>query len=135
MAAAYVSSGCHAAAAHQTTAAADAVLAEERARGMETAAYYEGFQARAGAVKNGLLRFLLDAARDGHSVAAYGAAAKGNTLLNYAGVKPDLAALRLRRRPFQAGHADARQPYPDPAARSAGRAAAGLRAHPALEHR
>jgi len=55
--------GCHAAAAHQTTAAADAVLAEERARGMETAAYYEGFQARAGAVKNGLLRFLLDAAR------------------------------------------------------------------------
>lgn len=82
--------GCHEAAAHQTTAAADAVLAEERTRGMETAAYYEGFQARADAVKNGLLRFLLDAARDGRSVAAYGAAAKGNTLLNYAGVKPDL---------------------------------------------
>jgi len=41
-------------------------------------------------VKDGLLRFLLDAKRDGKTVAAYGAAAKGNTLLNYAGVKPDL---------------------------------------------
>lgn len=82
--------GCHEAAAHQTTAVADAVLAEERARGMETPEFYEGFQDRADAVKDGLLRFLLDARRDGRSVAAYGAAAKGNTLLNYAGVKPDL---------------------------------------------
>ena len=54
------------------------------------AAFYTGFQARADAVKDGLLRFLLDAKRDGKTVAAYGAAAKGNTLLNYAGVKPDL---------------------------------------------
>lgn len=81
---------CHENAPHQQTAAADAVLAEERACGMETAAFYEGFQDRADTVKNGLLRFLLDARRDGRSVAAYGAAAKGNTLLNYAGVKPDL---------------------------------------------
>jgi SAM-dependent methyltransferase len=82
--------GCHETAAHPATAAAAAVLAEERARGMEGARYYEGFQARADAAKNGLLRFLLDASRDGHAVAAYGAAAKGNTLLNYAGVRPDL---------------------------------------------
>jgi hypothetical protein len=41
-------------------------------------------------VKDGFLRFLLDAKRDGKTVAGYGAAAKGNTLLNYGGVKPDL---------------------------------------------
>ncbi len=82
--------GCHAAAAHPETAGARAVLEEERRRGMETAAFYAGFQTRADAVKDGLLRFLLDAKRDGKTVAAYGAAAKGNTLLNYAGVKPDL---------------------------------------------
>lgn len=82
--------GCLTDASHQTTDRARAVLAEEIARGMEDAAFYEGFQARADAVKDGLLRFLIDAKRDGRSVAAYGAAAKGNTLLNYAGVKPDL---------------------------------------------
>ncbi len=82
--------GCHEDASHTRTGAADAVLAEEHSRGMADAPFYEGFQSRADAVKDGLLRFLLDAKRDGHSVAAYGAAAKGNTLLNYAGVKPDL---------------------------------------------
>jgi hypothetical protein len=82
--------GCHAAASHAETAGARAVLEEERRRGMETSAFYAGFQTRADAVKDGLLRFLLDAKRDGKTVAAYGAAAKGNTLLNYAGVKPDL---------------------------------------------
>ena len=82
--------GCHKAAGHATVARAGDLLAEERARGMETGAFYEGFQTRAEAVKNGLLSFLLDAKRDGRSVAGYGAAAKGNTLLNFAGVKPDL---------------------------------------------
>lgn len=82
--------GCHAAADHAETDNARAVLAEERRRGMDGADFYTGFQSRADAVKDGLLRFLLDAKRDGKSTAAYGAAAKGNTLLNYAGVKPDL---------------------------------------------
>lgn len=82
--------GCHAGASHAETDAARAVLDEERRRGMDRAAFYAGFQTRADAVKDGLLRFLLDAKRDGKTVAAYGAAAKGNTLLNYAGVKPDL---------------------------------------------
>lgn len=82
--------GCHVGASHPETAAARAILAEERARGMDDRAFYEGFQARADAVKDGLLRFLLDAKRDGKTVAGYGAAAKGNTLLNYGGVKPDL---------------------------------------------
>lgn len=82
--------GCHAGASHRATAGAEAILAEELARGMDGAAFYEGFQSRADAVKNEFLRFLIDAKRNGRSVAGYGAAAKGNTLLNYAGVKPDL---------------------------------------------
>lgn len=82
--------GCHIAASHPETDRARAVQAEERRRGMDGAAFYAGFQTRADAVKDGLLWFLLDAKRDGKLVAAYGAAAKGNTLLNYAGVKPDL---------------------------------------------
>lgn len=82
--------GCHDGAAHAATPALAALLAEEHRRGMATLDYYAAFQPRADQVKDAFLRFLLDAKRDGHSVAAYGAAAKGNTLLNYAGVKPDL---------------------------------------------
>ena len=80
---------CRASARHSVTPAVAALAAEERARGMHTA-YYTDFQARAETVKNPFLRFLLDARADGCSVAAYGAAAKGNTLLNFAGVRRDL---------------------------------------------
>jgi SAM-dependent methyltransferase len=66
------------------------LLAEERAAGMQTAGFYGGFQERAERVKDDLLTFLIGARREGRRVAAYGAAAKGNTLLNFAGVKPDL---------------------------------------------
>lgn len=62
----------------------------ETERGMGCDAYYIAFQAQAEAVKNDFLQFLLQARSEGKSVAAYGAAAKGNTLLNFAGVKPDL---------------------------------------------
>lgn len=82
--------GCRDAAAHAETPAVAALLAEETRRGMDGPDYYRAFQEKADAVKDGLLRFLLDARRAGRSVAGYGAAAKGNTLLNYAGVRPDL---------------------------------------------
>lgn len=82
--------GCHQAAGHDRKSAVETVLAEEHRRGMDTNGYYEGFQVRADGIKDGLLRFLLKAKQDGMSVAGYGAAAKGNTLLNYAGVRPDL---------------------------------------------
>lgn len=62
----------------------------ERERGIMNIATYLSFQSRADQAKDGLLRFLLDQKQAGIRVAAYGAAAKGNTLLNYAGVKPDL---------------------------------------------
>ncbi len=67
-----------------------AMLAREEALGMKTAAYYGKTQADAVKIKRDLLQFLLKAQEDGKTVAAYGAAAKGNTLLNYAGVRDDL---------------------------------------------
>ena len=57
---------------------------------MKTAAYYGKTQADAVKIKRDLLQFLLKAQEEGKTVAAYGAAAKGNTLLNYAGVRDDL---------------------------------------------
>ena len=82
--------GCKIGAAHAESPAVARVLAAEIAAGLQGAAVYAGFQARANQVKNGLLRFLIDCARDGKTVAGYGAAAKGNTILNFAGVRPDL---------------------------------------------
>ena len=78
-------------------------IIEEEAAGMKTAAFYAGFQGRAEKVKNDLLLFLLKAKGEGLTVAAYGAAAKGNTLLNFAGVKPDLLAYVADRNPAKQG--------------------------------
>lgn len=82
--------GCHAEEARQVSPTVSAMLAEEARCGLQTRATYQHFQARADRVKDDLLAFLIEQKRTGKKVAAYGAAAKGNTLLNYAGVKPDL---------------------------------------------
>jgi hypothetical protein len=66
------------------------MLAEEKRRGLRDLDTYTGFQERAERVKDELLAYLIAQKREGRKVAAYGAAAKGNTLLNFAGVKPDL---------------------------------------------
>ncbi|MBM5785962.1 MAG: class I SAM-dependent methyltransferase [Cyanobacteria bacterium K_DeepCast_35m_m1_288] len=76
--------------AAEPTPAVAAVLAAEEAAGLETLAAYAGFQQRAEAAKHGLLESLLQAKRDGRRVLGYGAAAKGNTLLNYTGIRADL---------------------------------------------
>lgn len=64
-----------------------AVLAEERAAGLESGAVYRAFQPKIDAIRAEFLGFLLAQRAAGKTVAAYGAAAKGNTLLNYCGVK------------------------------------------------
>jgi len=75
------------------------LLAIETKAGISTPAFYSGFQAKADKVKDDFLRFLIDAKQAGKTVAAYGAAAKGNTLLNYAGVRPDLLPYVVDRNP------------------------------------
>jgi len=88
---------------HAVSAAVGALLQRERDAGMASAAYYAGFQAATDRVKDGFLAFLLDAKRQGKTVAAYGAAAKGNTLMNYAGVRPDLVSFVVDRNPAKQG--------------------------------
>jgi SAM-dependent methyltransferase len=82
--------GCHDEDAREATSALKALRQMESDRGLQAIAIFREFQARADRVKNDLVGFLLEQKRAGKRVAAYGAAAKGNTLLNYAGVKPDL---------------------------------------------
>lgn len=82
--------GCHAEDGRVTAETVSALLAEERRRGMLSLQTYQSFQLRADRVKDDLLLFLIEQKRAGKRVAAYGAAAKGCTLLNYAGVKADL---------------------------------------------
>ncbi len=79
------------------------LLRAERDAGMTSPGFYSGFQTRADRVKNDLLAFLIEAKRSGKKIAAYGAAAKGNTLLNYAGVRPDLLPYVIDRNPAKQG--------------------------------
>lgn len=80
----------HAADRRQASQAVARVLAQEDAGGLQRLETYLGFQRRAEEVKDGLLEFLIRCRRQGQRVAGYGAAAKGNTLLNFAGIRPDL---------------------------------------------
>ena len=76
----------HEASGHQETDALKTLRAREAAAGLHKLETYEGYAARVDAVRESFLAFLKQAKADGKSVAAYGAAAKGNTFLNYAGV-------------------------------------------------
>lgn len=82
--------GCHSSASIATTDRVDSLLQREERFGLTSLETYLAFQQRADRVKDEFLAFLLEQKRNGGRVAAYGAAAKGNTLLNYAGVRPDL---------------------------------------------
>ena len=71
--------------------------------GLKTAKFYNGFQAKAEKVKDDLVAFLVEAKRQGLKVGAYGAAAKGNTLLNFAGVRPDFLPYVVDKNPAKQG--------------------------------
>ncbi len=75
------------------------LLARELLAGIKTESYYADFQQCANRIKYDLIEFLIQAKREGKKVLAYGAAAKGNTLLNYAGVRPDLLSAVVDRNP------------------------------------
>jgi len=88
---------------HPASSRVDELLEREAKAGMTTSRYYSGFQTMADGVKNAFLSFLLDVRQQGKSVAAYGAAAKGNTLMNYAGIRPDLIEFVADRNPAKQG--------------------------------
>ena len=75
---------------HETTKNVENLLEKENRTGLTEINYYLDFQPKIEKVKIDLLTFLVEQKRAGKKVAAYGAAAKGNTLLNYCGVKKDL---------------------------------------------
>lgn len=82
--------GCHDSDPRATEPVVFAMLEREKTFGLLNLNVYQGFQQKADKVKNDFLAFLIEQKHAGKSVAAYGAAAKGNTLMNYAGIKHDL---------------------------------------------
>jgi SAM-dependent methyltransferase len=81
---------CHHFDSKENEPSVDLILNEEIKQGILQVETYLNFQARADKIKDNLLSFLIEQKKHGKTVFAYGAAAKGNTLLNYAGVRPDL---------------------------------------------
>ena len=95
---------CHAAATrHAEGPGLAKVRRDEIAAGLDRDDGYRGFAPKVEAVRDGLLAFLRQARAEGRTVAAYGAAAKGNTLLNYCGVGADLIACVVDRNPHKQG--------------------------------
>jgi SAM-dependent methyltransferase len=82
--------GCHADDPRAVSPTVSVIVTEERDAGLHSLTAYELFQGRANRIKNEFVQYLIQQAEAGKKVAGYGAAAKGNTLLNFAGVKPDL---------------------------------------------
>jgi SAM-dependent methyltransferase len=82
--------GCHANDPRPANLAVSDLLEKEKQNGLLNLNSYSSFQERADKIKYDLLIFLIEQKRRGKMVAGYGAAAKGNTLINYAGIKPDL---------------------------------------------
>jgi 2-polyprenyl-3-methyl-5-hydroxy-6-metoxy-1,4-benzoquinol methylase len=66
------------------------LMEKENLSGMKELNFYQGFQEKTEKIKIDLLEFLIKAKKNGKKVAAYGAAAKGNTILNFSGIRPDL---------------------------------------------
>jgi hypothetical protein len=95
--------GCHDSDPRATVESVQSLIEEEAARGLLTLSTYSDFQSSADQVKDALLTFLLAQKREGKSVVAYGAAAKGNTILNYAGIKPDLLPMVFDAAPAKQG--------------------------------
>jgi hypothetical protein len=86
-----------------TTDRVSALLAQEQKAGLRNLATYRSFQARTEAIKRDLLEFMINEKRKNKTIIAYGAAAKGNTLLNYCGVRKDFVSACVDRNPYKQG--------------------------------
>jgi SAM-dependent methyltransferase len=81
----------------------EALRAAERDRGLDRIEGYLDFDRKVRRIKRGLLAFLIEARNEGKSVVGYGAPAKGNTLLNYCGIRTDLLDYTVDRSPHKQG--------------------------------
>jgi len=88
---------------HPVQPGVSALLEQESAAGLHSIARYTGFGDRVAAVKRQLLRFLIDCRDRNQKVAGYGAPGKGNTLLNYCGIRTDLLEFTVDRNPYKQG--------------------------------
>jgi SAM-dependent methyltransferase len=86
---------------HAISHRVEQLVGEEKLVGMTDIEFYLGFQENAEKVKNDFLKFLIEKKEEGKIVVGYGAAAKGNTLLNFAGVKSDLIKYVVDRSPYK----------------------------------
>ncbi len=85
------------------SAAVVGLRARERAARLDSLAGYEGYPRRVEETKRNLLEFLIEAKRAGKTVVGYGAPGKGNTLLNYCGIRTDFLEFTVDRNPYKHG--------------------------------
>jgi C-methyltransferase C-terminal domain len=94
---------CHADAGMPVSARVGDMLATEQRAGVDSLAYYATFSERVKRTKRRLLEFLIGVKNGGHSIAGYGAPGKGNTLLNYCGIRTDFLDYTVDRNPYKQG--------------------------------
>lgn len=96
--------GCHAQSSRPTSDNVEALIAREVVAGLDKRATYAGYAEQVKRTKRELLKFLIAAKEAGKSVVAYGAPAKGNTLLNYCGIRGDFLDYTVDASPHKQGH-------------------------------
>jgi SAM-dependent methyltransferase len=96
--------GCHAGASIREQPSVARLLTGERDYGLGAIATYERFAEEVQETKRSLLEFLISTRRAGKSVAGYGAPGKGNTLLNYCGIRTDFLEYTVDRNPYKQGN-------------------------------
>lgn len=94
---------CHEGAQHTLASEVQNILAAESAAGTSELAYYTGFQKRIFAIRREVMGFLLETIENKKTVIGYGAAAKGNTLINYFGIRKDLLPFVVDASPTKQG--------------------------------
>ena len=94
---------CHEDDERQMSSRVDALMHLEKERGLDMMAAYEAFGEKVRETKRKLLTFLIDAKRAGKTVVGYGAPGKGNTLLNYCGIRSDFVDYVVDRNPYKQG--------------------------------
>lgn len=97
--------GCHAEQGHRNvTDRAQDLLADEKAHGLDKLETYRRFNDKVKKTKRAIMKFMIEVIEQGHSIVGYGAPAKGNTLLNYCGIRVDMLPYTVDRSPHKQNH-------------------------------